>query len=105
MPRGRPKKDKVDRTNTIPSSPEDRKKLMGYIRDAMDVRTMIAAQKDSLKDIRTACLDEFPITGKLFNSILNFEWNNNFDRVEGEQNEIFTAYENLKNATTTKVGE
>lgn len=93
------KKQKVERTNSIPSDPAERKRLQGFIQECCDNMTMQAAQRDQLKAIKKAALDEFPITGKLLNQLVRFQYNQNFERVSGEMEEIFNAYENLQNTT------
>ena len=94
-PNANAKKQKVERTNTIPSSPEDRKRLTGFLQECSDNLTIQAANRDALKDIKRTALDEFPITGKLLNQLIRFHHNQNFEKVESEAQEIFTAYENL----------
>ena len=87
---------KTERQNTLPSSTEDQKRIMGFVKEAVNVKVMIESQKDAYKEIREACLDEFPITAKLFNSIVKFEYKDNFEQVEDETDEIFSAYQRLK---------
>lgn len=89
------KAPKVERTNTIPSSPEDRKRLQGFLEEASNNLTMQAAQRDQLKAIKQTALDEFPITGKLLNQLIRFHHNQNLEKVQGEAEEIFIAAEQL----------
>lgn len=100
---GAPKKQKVERTNTIPSSPADRAKLRGFIKEAVANKTMQAGQRDAFKSIKDDCLDEFAITGKLFGQLVRFEYNQNFQIVSGESQEIFDSYEQLTANTGVQV--
>lgn len=93
------KAPKVQRTNTIPSDPAERKRLQGFLQEASDNLTIAAAHRDALKEIKQGALDEFPITGKLLNQLIRFHHNQNFEKVSGEMEEIFHAYENLQTST------
>jgi hypothetical protein len=104
MPKGIPKnaKPKVIRTNDLPSSVADQKKLLKMIREASDATTMIAAQRDKLNDVKANIQEEFPITVKLMNKLIDFEYRQNFDQVYGEWEEIAHAHEKLVTAGEAK---
>ena len=96
MPRGRkPNPNKVVRTNNLPSSPTDRKKLKQMISEAVDARTIIQSSREKFVDVREAILEEFPINSKLINKLIDFSFKLNADKVTAEWAEIAEAYEKL----------
>ena len=91
--------NRVVRTNTVPSLEVDRAKLRGMIGEAVDARVMIQSQVEKLNDIKTAILEDFAITKKLMERLINFQFNQDFDKVSTEHTEIFDAYEELNGST------
>ena len=65
------------------------------------MKTMAAAAQDTFKESRKAILDDFPITSKLVNKLINFEYSRNFDVVSTEWEETIHAYEKLNSGEKT----
>lgn len=79
----------------ITKVPERRNKLQSYIDEAVRCRTMILDQRESIKTIREAAIEEFGIAPKMFNFLVDRYFNNDFDIEEEKLDEKITAIQSL----------
>lgn len=86
---------KIERANILPSSDADRKKLKGFITEAVNAHVMIDAQKAKLKEIKDTCLETFPITKELLNQLINFENKGNYQEVASKWEDMMEAWDKL----------
>jgi siroheme synthase (precorrin-2 oxidase/ferrochelatase) len=83
---------------TVPSSPEDRKKILGAIKEISDSLTRIESERDLIKDILSDIEDKFELPKKYTRKVAKIYHKQNMNEVKAEQEELETIYE-----TVTKV--
>ena len=79
----------------IPSSPEDRKKILGAIQEISNSLTRIEAERDLIKDILQDIEDKFEMPKKYTRKIAKIYHKQNFTEVQQEQSEMETIYETV----------
>lgn len=79
----------------IPSSPEDRKKILGAIQEISNSLTRIEAERDLIKDILQDIEDKFEMPKKYTRKIAKIYHKQNFTEVQQEQSELETIYETV----------
>jgi archaellum component FlaC len=83
---------------TLPSSPDDRKKIMSAIQEISNSLTRIEAERDLIKEILSDVEDKFELPKKYTRKVAKIYHKQNFKEVQAEQEELETIYE-----TVTKV--
>jgi hypothetical protein len=82
----------------IPSSPEDRKKIMNAIQEISNSFTRVEAERDLIKDILQDIEDKFELPKKYTRKIAKIYHKQNFTEVQQEQEELESIYETVTNA-------
>lgn len=80
---------------TIPSSPEDRKKILNAIQEISNSLTRIAAERDLIKEILQNVEDNFELPKKYTRKVAKIYHKQNFKEVQAEQSELETIYETV----------
>ena len=83
---------------TIPSSPEDRKKIMSAIQEISNSLTRMEAERDLIKDILQDVEDKFEMPKKYTRKVAKIYHKQNFTEVQQEQEELESIYETVTNA-------
>jgi archaellum component FlaC len=81
----------------IPSSPEDRKKIMNAIQEISNSLTRVEAERDLIKDILQDIEDKFELPKKYTRKIAKIYHKQNFTEVQQEQEELESIYETVTN--------
>ena len=81
----------------IPSSPEDRKKILGAIQEISNSLTRVEAERDLIKDILQDIEDKFELPKKYTRKIAKIYHKQNFTEVQQEQEELESIYETVTN--------
>jgi archaellum component FlaC len=79
----------------IPSSPEDRKKILGAIQEISNSLTRVEAERDLIKDILQDIEDKFELPKKYTRKVAKIYHKQNFKEVQEEQSELETIYETV----------
>jgi aspartokinase len=77
------------------SSPEDKKKIFGAIREISNSMTRIEAERDLIKDIVKDVSDNFQIPRKTVKKIATTFHKQNMTQVEQEHEEFVELYEDV----------
>lgn len=85
--------------------PAQRNKLQSYVDEAVRCRTKILDERESIKSIREAAVEEFKISPKLFNFIVDRYFNNDFDVKEEELDQLSTAIQSLMQTESSPARE
>jgi hypothetical protein len=84
---------------TLPSSPEDRKKILASVQEISNSLTRIEAERDLIKEILADVQDKFALPKKYTRKVAKIYHKQNFSEVQQEQEELEAIYETV---TTTK---
>lgn len=84
---------------TLPSSPEDRKKILASVQEISNSLTRIEAERDLIKEILADVQDKFALPKKYTRKVAKIYHKQNFTEVQQEQEELEAIYETV---TTTK---
>jgi hypothetical protein len=79
----------------IPSSPEDRKKILGAVQEISNSLTRIEAERDLIKEILQDVEDKFELPKKYTRKVARIYHKQNFTEVQQEQSELETIYETV----------
>lgn len=77
---------------------EDANKLRNAIKEASDIKLMIEAKQDAIKDIRTMVKDDLGMKPKMFNKMVSVYHKRNYEEVTGENNEFEELYQEVLGA-------
>jgi archaellum component FlaC len=80
---------------TLPSSPEDRKKIMNAIQEISNSLTRIEAERDLIKEILVDVQDNFNLPKKYTRKVAKIYHKQNFSEVQQEQEELEAIYETV----------
>lgn len=83
----------------LPSSPEDRKKILASVQEISNSLTRIEAERDLIKEILADVQDKFALPKKYTRKVAKIYHKQNFTEVQQEQEELEAIYETV---TTTK---
>jgi hypothetical protein len=83
----------------LPSSPEDRKKILASVQEISNSLTRIEAERDLIKEILADVQDKFALPKKYTRKVAKIYHKQNFSEVQQEQEELEAIYETV---TTTK---
>ena len=79
----------------VPSSPEDRKKILDALVEISNSLTRIEAERDLIKDILTSVEDKFELPKKYTRKLSKIYHKQNFTEVQEEQDTLETLYETV----------
>jgi len=79
----------------VPSSPEDRKKILDALIEISNSLTRIEAERDLIKDILTSVEDKFELPKKYTRKLSKIYHKQNFTEVQEEQDTLETLYETV----------
>jgi DNA repair ATPase RecN len=80
---------------TLPSSPEDRKKILNAIQEISNSLTRIEAERDLIKEILVDVQDNFNLPKKYTRKVAKIYHKQNFSEVQQEQEELEAIYETV----------
>jgi siroheme synthase (precorrin-2 oxidase/ferrochelatase) len=80
---------------TLPSSPEDRKKIRQALQEISDSLTRIEAERDLIKDILQTVEDNFELPKKYTRKVAKIYHKQNINEVKAENEELETIYETV----------
>ena len=80
----------------LPSSPEDRKRLMGGIDEMINCLAQIGAQQEQKKAIVESLFEDFDIDKKLLNKAASTMYKDNFQKIAAENEDFELLIETLK---------
>lgn len=85
---------------TIPSNPEDKKRIKNALQEISDSFTRIAAERDAIKDVINFVNEEFELPKKYVRKMAKVYHAQNFDQEVGEAEDFAVLYENITGQTT-----
>lgn len=85
---------------TLPTSPEDKLKLLGALKDISASMTRMEAERDLLKEIKKDICDDLQLNRKVLNKLARTYHKGNFS----EEQELHKNFEDLYETVTKKVG-
>ncbi|NDB82042.1 MAG: hypothetical protein EB127_04775 [Alphaproteobacteria bacterium] len=80
---------------TIPSSPEDKKKIRQALQEISDSLTRMEAERDLIKDILQTVEDNYKIKKKYTRRLAKVYHKQNFTQVQQDQQDLETLYESV----------
>jgi archaellum component FlaC len=86
---------------TLPSSPEDRKKIMNAIQEISNSLTRIEAERDLIKEILVDVQDNFNLPKKYTRKVAKIYHKQNFSEVQQEQEELEAIYETVTKSNSS----
>lgn len=86
---------------TIPSNPEDKKRIKNALQEISDSFTRIEAERDAIKDVINFVNEEFELPKKYIRKMAKVYHAQNFDQEVGEAEDFAVLYENITGQTTT----
>lgn len=87
---------------TIPSNPEDKKRIKNALQEISDSFTRIAAERDAIKDVINFVNEEFELPKKYVRKMAKVYHAQNFDQEVGEAEDFAVLYENITGQTTAE---
>lgn len=85
----------------LPSDPELRRKIREAVKEAADIMTMIAAQREALRDAKSRIVEELEVPKKILNKMIKAYYNQDFPAIS-QENEMFELfYENIIGETSS----
>lgn len=85
---------------TIPSNPEDKKRIKNALQEISDSFTRIEAERDAIKDVINFVNEEFELPKKYIRKMAKVYHAQNFDQEVGEAEDFAVLYENITGQTT-----
>lgn len=79
----------------IPSSPEDRKKILAALVEISNSLTRIEAERDLIKDILSSVEDKFELPKKYTRKLSKLYHKQNFIEFQQEQSDVESLYETV----------
>jgi len=79
----------------VPSSPEDRKKILDALVEISASLTRIEAERDLIKDILVSVEDKFELPKKYIRKLAKIYHKQNFTEIQQEQDDVETLYESV----------
>lgn len=76
----------------IPSSPEDRKKILAALNEGSDSMTRIAAERELLKEIIDTVSEDFDLPKKYVRKMINVHYKSSILSVNAENEELVGLY-------------
>lgn len=85
----------VELANTVPSSPEDRKKLKNMIVEMTNSMSRIDAEREHKKEIATDIKQTFGLQTKMINKLATTMYKRNYANLQSENEDFEMLYETL----------
>lgn len=85
-------------TVTIPSDPATRKSILNVIKDISNLKTMLAAQQDTIKEAVKAAAEKYEIPKKYMEKMVNTYHAGTFERAQQENDDFSALYESIVEA-------
>ena len=82
------------------SNAEDRRKLKAMIIEMTNTLSRVDAEREHLKEIASAAVDEFDIQKKLINKLARTMYKNNYADLQAENEHFEFLYESLVDGNT-----
>lgn len=76
----------------IPSSPEDRKKILAALNEGSDSMTRIAAERELLKEIIDTVSEDFDLPKKYVRKMINVHYKSSILSVNAENEDLVELY-------------
>lgn len=80
-------------TVTIPSDPAVKKAIVGTLKDISNLKTMLAAQQDTIKEAIKAAAEKYEIPKKYMERMASTYHQGTFEKAQQEADDFFTLYE------------
>ena len=81
-----------EQTVIIPSSPEDRKKILAALNEGSDSLTRIAGERELLKEIIDNVSEEFDLPKKYVRKMINVHYKSSIISVNAENEQLVELY-------------
>ena len=81
-----------EQTVIVPSSPEDRKKILAALNEGSDSLTRIAGERELLKEIIDAVSEDFDLPKKYVRKMINVHYKSSILSVNAENEELVGLY-------------
>lgn len=81
-----------EQTVIIPSSPEDRKKILAALNEGSDSLTRIAGERELLKEIIDTVSEDFDLPKKYVRKMINVHYKANLKAVNSENEDLVELY-------------
>lgn len=81
----------------VPSSPEDRKKIKKVMQEVSDIKTMIEANRDTIKEAIKALSEEYELPVKFLNKMAKTYHAQTYDKEVSEHDDFQALYEQVLN--------
>ena len=82
----------VEQEVIVPSSPEDRKKILNALNEGSDSLTRISAERELIKEIIDNVSEEFDLPKKYVRKMINVHYKSNLKAVNAENEELVELY-------------
>jgi len=86
---------------TIPSAPEDKKKILNALQEFSNSMTRIEAERDLLKQILIGLQEDFDLPKKYMRKVANVYHKQNLNEFKLENEEVEDLYESIVNVQAT----
>lgn len=83
------------KTNILPTSPEDKRKLKNYIVDIVEAREKMQFYAAHIKDVKTNIKADFTLQPKLIGQLITAQMNQNIAELREANDEFDTLYTEL----------
>lgn len=81
-----------EQTVIIPSSPEDRKKILAALNEGSDSLTRIAGERELLKEIIDTVSEDFDLPKKYVRKMINVHYKSSIISVNAENEDLVELY-------------
>lgn len=82
-------------TVTIPSDPAVKKAIVATLKDISNLKTMLSAQQDTIKEAIKAAADKYEIPKKYMERMATTYHAGTFEKAQQEADDFFTLYESI----------
>ncbi|QHJ78853.1 MAG: hypothetical protein [Caudoviricetes sp.] len=89
------KEKKVKKEKPVFNPDVDGDTLRDMIKEASNVKTMMEAENDKLKDIKTRAKDELGVETSIFNTLLRIHHKQERDQFENQSEEVVDVYDRI----------
>lgn len=79
----------------LPSSPEDRKKIMNAVQEISNSMSRMESERELIKEILTDVEDKFELPKKYTRKVAKIYHKQNMSQVQQEQEDLLTIYETV----------
>lgn len=82
----------------IPSDPQTRKDILGVVKDISNLKTMLAAQQDTIKEAVKAAAEKYEIPKKYMEKLVSTYFAGTFEKAQQENDDFSALYESIVEA-------